>query len=366
MRAVSLLRRLAGPALWRGGVSDQTHVRRICQGMVPGLLAARGFGCAASSVVSLPGARAGINSRLQSAATGRPWGLASFPNLAAVRGSVRGVATEAAVESEAPTKRRKTVTWYGARISTDPTTPSVIRRRPTTPSQRHTAIIDKTYLWRGKPLKALTKGIQRSGGRNNQGVTTVWGKGGGNKRRYRLIDFKRVQFKSTGVVTGVVERIEYDPNRTALIALLRHPPQEGYVGEKLAAYSYIVSPRGIAVGTTLEASRTESLDVKPGNAMPLRHIPVGTLVHNIEMRPGCFPACSMPSRSSREQRLTSFRCGCQGPARSFADLLAHLRNSWSATRREGSLSCACRLVKRSGIVECVSAADFTLLSGTAE
>jgi len=200
------------------------------------------------------------------------------------------MATEAVTEAaatEAPKKARKAVTWYGTRISTDPTAPSVIRRRPTTPSQRHTAIIDKTYLWRGKPLKALTKGIKRSGARNNQGVTTVWVRGGGNKRRYRQVDFKRAHSHSTGIVTGTVERIEYDPNRTALIALLRHPQNtQEYQGVPHAALSYIVCPRGIAVGNELVASRTELLDVKPGNSMQLRHIPVGTLVHNIEMRPG--------------------------------------------------------------------------------
>eukprot|EP00802_Teleaulax_amphioxeia_P014171 Tamp_14232.p1 GENE.Tamp_14232~~Tamp_14232.p1 ORF type:complete len:364 (-),score=88.64 Tamp_14232:555-1565(-) len=208
--------------------------------------------------------------------------------MAAQRAAQRCLSSAAAAEpAEAPTKTRKAVTWYGARISTDPTAPSVIRRRPTTPSQRHTAIIDKTYLWRGKPVKTLTKGIKRSGARNNQGVTTVWGKGGGNKRRYRLIDFKRAHPKSTGVVSGIVERIEYDPNRTALIALLRHPQHdEGYEGERHAALSYILCPRGIAVGNELQASRTQLLDVKPGNSMQLRHMPVGTLVHNIELRPG--------------------------------------------------------------------------------
>ena len=212
--------------------------------------------------------------------------------LLAQRAGLRCLSSAAAAEpTEAPKKARKAVTWYGARISTDPTAPSVIRRRPTTPSQRHTAITDKTYLWRGPPVKSLTKGIKRSGARNNQGLTTVWGKGGGNKRRYRLIDFQRAHPKSTGVVTGTVERIEYDPNRTALIALLRHSQSdEGFEGEKHAALSYIVCPRGIAVGNELQASRTQLLDVKPGNSMLLRHMPVGTLVHNIELRPGqCAP-----------------------------------------------------------------------------
>jgi hypothetical protein len=210
---------------------------------------------------------------------------------------LRGIATDASTNqpAEVPKKARKAMTWYGMRISTDPTAPSVIRRRPTTPSQRHTALIDKTYLWRGKPLKALTKGIKSTGGRNNQGVVTVWGKGGGNKRRYRLIDFKRAIFTSKGVVAGTVERIEWDPNRTAMIALLRHKSVEGYTGAEVAAFSYIVCPRGIAVGNELVASRSEPLDVKPGNAMQLRFIPVGTLVHNVEMYPGQYDAPFLPA-----------------------------------------------------------------------
>ena len=223
--------------------------------------------------------------------------VAKLCGVAAWQSGLRGFATEAAATArgeDAPLERvvrRKQVTWYGTRISTDPTAPSVIRRRPTTPSQRHTAIIDKTYLWRGSPHKALTKGIKRSGGRNNQGVITVRGKGGGNKRKYRLIDFKRAHPKSTGIVRGIVERIEYDPNRTALIALLRHAPadQQGYAGEAHAALSYIVCPRGITVGNEVHASRSEALDVKPGNSMQLRHVPVGTLVHNIELKPGGRP-----------------------------------------------------------------------------
>jgi large subunit ribosomal protein L2 len=214
--------------------------------------------------------------------------------------ALRWLSSPAAAESGARTAqqegvKRKAVTWYGARISTDPTAPSVIRRRPTTPSQRHTAIIDKTYLWRGAPHKALTKGIKRSGGRNNQGCITVRGKGGGNKRKYRLVDFKRAHPLSTGVVRGIVERIEYDPNRTALIALLRHAEAaEGYEGQKHAPLSYIVCPRGVAVGHELQASRSGAVDVKPGNSMQLRHIPVGTLVHNIELKPGASRvlACS--------------------------------------------------------------------------
>jgi hypothetical protein len=250
----------------------------------------------------VPAAAAAAASAWQRSLARGSGGAGQCCGMAAQRAAQRCLSSAAAAEpAEAPTKTRKAVTWYGARISTDPTAPSVIRRRPTTPSQRHTAIIDKTYLWRGKPVKTLTKGIKRSGARNNQGVTTVWGKGGGNKRRYRLIDFKRAHPKSTGVVSGIVERIEYDPNRTALIALLRHPQHdEGYEGERHAALSYILCPRGIAVGNELQASRTQLLDVKPGNSMQLRHMPVGTLVHNIELRPGqCVPRspafeCALP------------------------------------------------------------------------
>jgi large subunit ribosomal protein L2 len=187
--------------------------------------------------------------------------------------------------------RRKMVTWYGARISTDPTAPIVLRRRPTTPSQRHTAIIDKSFLWRGSPVKGLTKGQHSTGGRNRTGQITVWWRGGANKHNYRMIDFKRVSFTRVGVRAGVVERIEYDPNRSAFIALLRHPVDEGTfpAGHKksLGDYlSYIVCPLGITMGQELLASRSQAVDIKTGNSMPLKYIPVGTLVHNIELTPG--------------------------------------------------------------------------------
>jgi len=214
-------------------------------------------------------------------------------------GSGRSFSTEAAQEAHAseetaastqtatvlyplkPPKRKKTVTWYGTRISTDPTCPSVIKRKPTTPSQRHTAIIDKEYLWKGRPLKSLTLGLRSKGGRNNTGRITVRHRGGGNKRKYRIIDFHRAPPFHEGVITNVVERIEYDPNRSALIALLRRTtPGLG------KAFSYIVCPLGIKIGQELESSRSQQVNLKEGNAMPLRFIQVGTLVHNIEMTPG--------------------------------------------------------------------------------
>jgi len=230
-------------------------------------------------------------------------GVALLQPLGAVAGGLRRMseAAPATVDAEAaPAKaiyqkpkkvRKKMVTWYGARISTDPTAPIVLRRRPTTPSQRHTAIIDKSWLWRGGPLKGLTEGLRKTGGRNNTGRTTVFWRGGGNKHRYRIVDFKRTLRTYQGVRTGVIERIEYDPNRTAFIALLRHPVDESKraEGEKkqLSDYlSYIICPQGVKVGQELEASRTQQVDIKPGNAMPLKFMPVGTAVHNIEMTIG--------------------------------------------------------------------------------
>lgn len=179
----------------------------------------------------------------------------------------------------------KEVFWNGTKRSLDPTAPSVVPRRPTTPSQRHTAIIDKSLLWRKGPVSKLTVGLRKSGGRNNQGVITVRHRGGGNKRRYRLVDFKRVPILEEGVIRGTVERIEYDPNRSAFIALLKHQA-EGADQSATAPLSYILCPRGITVGTQVQASRARAVDVRPGNTMPLRFIPVGTVVHNIELLPG--------------------------------------------------------------------------------
>ncbi len=143
--------------------------------------------------------------------------------------------------------------------------------RPITPSQRQLVLVDRSELWKGKPVKSLTEGLTKSGGRNNTGRITARRMGGGHKRRYRLIDFKRRKFD----VPGTVERIEYDPNRTAFIALIR------YQDDTLA---YILAPQRLKVGDTVVAG--DRVDVKPGNAMPLRSIPVGTIVHNVELIPG--------------------------------------------------------------------------------
>ena len=138
---------------------------------------------------------------------------------------------------------------------------------PTTPSQRNLVLVDKSALHKGGPVKKLTEGLTKSGGRNNSGHVTAWQRGGGHKRRYRMIDFKR---RKQGV-PAVVDRIEYDPNRTAFIALITYEDGE---------QSYILAPQRLAVGDKVEAGI--GADIKPGNALSLANIPVGTLVHNVE------------------------------------------------------------------------------------
>jgi large subunit ribosomal protein L2 len=142
---------------------------------------------------------------------------------------------------------------------------------PRTPSQRQLVRVDRSELHKGKPVKNLTEGLTKSGGRNNTGRITSWHRGGGHKRRYRLVDFKRRQ---SGV--ALVERLEYDPNRTAFIALIKY--------EGSGELSYILAPQRLAVGDKIESGK--GADIKPGNALPLGSIPVGTIVHNVELQPG--------------------------------------------------------------------------------
>ena len=143
---------------------------------------------------------------------------------------------------------------------------------PTSPGRRALIGIDRSELHNGKPLKKLTEGLSKSGGRNNKGRITSRRRGGGHKRTYRKIDFKRVKYD----VIGSVERIEYDPNRTAFIALVTYDDGE---------QAYILAPQRLGAGDKVISSRN-AVDVKPGNAMPLEKMPVGTIVHNIEMKPG--------------------------------------------------------------------------------
>ncbi|MDN3565192.1 50S ribosomal protein L2 [Paeniroseomonas aquatica] len=143
---------------------------------------------------------------------------------------------------------------------------------PVTPSLRGTILVKRDELWKGKPVKQLTEGKSHSGGRNNHGRTTVRFRGGGHKQTYRHVDFKR---NSKLGVTATVERLEYDPNRTAWIALVKYADGE---------LSYIIAPQRLKAGDVVVAA--ERADIKPGNAMPLGSVPVGTIVHNVELKPG--------------------------------------------------------------------------------
>jgi large subunit ribosomal protein L2 len=142
--------------------------------------------------------------------------------------------------------------------------------KPTSPARRQLVIVDRSELHKGKPIKALTEGKRKSGGRNNHGHLTSFRKGGGHKQRYRIVDFKRRKFD----VPATVERLEYDPNRTAFIALIRYDDGE---------LSYILAPQRLRVGDKVVSG--ERSDIKPGNALPLKNIPVGTIVHNVELKP---------------------------------------------------------------------------------
>jgi large subunit ribosomal protein L2 len=142
---------------------------------------------------------------------------------------------------------------------------------PVTPSQRQLVIVDRSCLHKGKPVKALTTGLSNKGGRNNSGRVTARFQGGGHKRSYRIIDFKRRKFD----VPATVERLEYDPNRSAFIALIKY--QDGEL-------AYILAPQRLQPGDTVVAGA--SVDVKPGNAMPLSAMPVGSIIHNVELKPG--------------------------------------------------------------------------------
>ena len=144
--------------------------------------------------------------------------------------------------------------------------------KPVTPSLRQLVLVDRRELYKGKPVKALTEGKSSSGGRNNLGRITVRFRGGGHKRSLRLVDFKR---RSQPGVSATVERIEYDPNRTAFIALINYPDGK---------QSYIIAPQRLQPGDKVVSG--EGVDIKPGNAGPIGGMPVGTIVHNIELKIG--------------------------------------------------------------------------------
>jgi large subunit ribosomal protein L2 len=142
---------------------------------------------------------------------------------------------------------------------------------PVTPSLRGTVLIDRSELWKGKPVKTLTEGKNKTGGRNNHGRTTSFFRGGGHKQSYRYVDFKRRKHD----VAATVERLEYDPNRSAFIALVKYDDGE---------LSYILAPQRIRTGDKVVSGTR--VDIKPGNAMPMAAIPVGTIIHNVEMKLG--------------------------------------------------------------------------------
>ena len=144
--------------------------------------------------------------------------------------------------------------------------------KPITPGLRQLVIVDRSELYKGKPVKALTEGKRASGGRNNHGRITVRFRGGGHKQTYRYVDFKR---REHGGEPASVERIEYDPNRTAFIALIKYPDGD---------LSYILAPQRVAVGDSVVSGDT--VDIKPGNAMLIGSMPVGTIVHNVEVKIG--------------------------------------------------------------------------------
>ena len=148
---------------------------------------------------------------------------------------------------------------------------SLKKFKPMTPGQRGLVLTSKESLYKGKPFKALATGLSSSGGRNNHGHVTSRRKGGGHKRKYRIIDFKRNKTD----VNGKVERIEYDPNRSSFIALIKYADNE---------YNYIICPQKLSVGDQVLSS--DSAEIKPGNCLKIKHIPVGTIIHNVEMKPG--------------------------------------------------------------------------------
>ena len=143
--------------------------------------------------------------------------------------------------------------------------------KPTTPSQRGTVLLSKKHLWNGAPYKPLTKPINSTGGRNNQGRITSRRMGGGAKRKYRIIDFKRNKFD----ISCEVIRNEYDPNRSAFISLVKYDDGE---------FRYIIAPQKISVGEKIVSS--QNAEIKEGNCLPIKNIPIGTSIHNIELKPG--------------------------------------------------------------------------------
>jgi large subunit ribosomal protein L2 len=210
---------------------------------------------------------------------------------------------------------------------------------PTSPARRGLILVDRSSLHKGRPVKALTEGKSKTGGRNNKGHVTSRGIAGGHKQRYRIIDFKRRKWD----VEGTVERLEYDPNRTAFIALVNYPDGD---------FAYVLAPQRLAPGDKIIAAK--KTDVKPGNAMELGQMPVGTIIHNVEMKPGkggqlCRSAGTYAQLVGRDRgmvmiRLSSgeqryIRADCMGsvgavsnPDNANTNLAKAGRNRWKGIR----------------------------------
>ena len=157
--------------------------------------------------------------------------------------------------------------------------------RPNTPGTRGLTLVDKKGLWTGKPLKSLTAGLSKKGGRNNTGRITMRRKGGGHKAKYRIIDFKR----NKSDIAGTVERIEHDPNRSSYIALIKYDDGE---------MNYILAPKDLKIGEKIIAG--ENTEIKIGNCMPMSNIPIGIDIHNIELKVGCGAQLARSAGSSTQ------------------------------------------------------------------
>ena len=157
--------------------------------------------------------------------------------------------------------------------------------RPNTPGTRGLTLVDKKGLWTGKPLKSLTAGLSKKGGRNNTGRITMRRKGGGHKAKYRIIDFKR----NKSDIAGTVERIEHDPNRSSYIALIKYDD---------GAMNYILAPKDLKIGDKIIAG--ENIEIKVGNCMPMSNIPVGIDIHNIELKVGSGAQLARSAGSSTQ------------------------------------------------------------------
>ena len=210
--------------------------------------------------------------------------------------------------------------------------------KPTSPGQRGLVLVDKSSLSKDRPIKKLTEGLPSKAGRNNKGRITSRRRGGGHKRLYRKIDFKRNNIDAV----GIVEKLEYDPNRTAFIALIKYENE----------HRYIIAPQRLSVGDKISSGPNS--DIKPGNALPMTKIPIGTIIHNIEMKPGkggqlvrsAGTFAQLVGRdqgmaiirlTSGEQRLISAECystigAVSNPDNSNQKLAKAGRNSWKRKR----------------------------------